>query len=145
MLSPEVECRRAVGVEYPDAIKASVRHRDPTVGAKGDIRRTVEAPRVVVGCNCECKRAVWVEDLHLGGVLIVVAAIQLGVNHGDPPVGADGDGGRVVEPLPTGACRSNIKCERAVWVEDLDAVVVVVGHGDHARQPSGRDDRGGAE
>ena len=81
------------------------------------------------------KRPVGVEDLD---------AVGDGVERRDPPVGADGDGGRsgqpsVRVPIPTNGVR-----ERPVGVEDLDATGGGVGHGSDSRlQAMRRKDGGG--
>ena len=68
----------------------------------------------------------------------------LGGCHRDAAVRADGYAGRPAKMCQAGHLQLNGMYERAVGVEDLDAVVAVVGHGDHTRQPpGGRGGRGG--
>ena len=124
---PEGKRERAVGVEDLHAVVAGVEYRNPAIGADVNAGRVVELPvAVAVRSDDAVERAVGVEDLHA-----VVAGIRSStVGHHNTPVGAEGDVGQGVELSATIAARPEGKRERAVGVEDLDAVVAAVGHRD---------------
>ena len=52
------------------------------------------------------------------------------VGHGDLPGRADGDAFRLVKLPVAASTGSELKVERAVWVEELDGAADTVGHGD---------------
>ena len=117
-----------VGAIWPEYVecRAAAAHDKATARIDGHLVRE-NRTLAVVRDELEVERAVGVEDLD---------AVVFGIGHHDAAVECNVDIRWVAEFAVAvsglGADLADLEVERAVGVEDLDAVVVIVGHHDAA-------------
>ena len=132
---PEIAGKRAVGPEQLDAVVAVVGHGDAVA------RRSIGSP--IRECEqplAGAERSELELEGAVGGAEHLYAVVAAVGHDNARAVGRPGDGNRKNELALVAAMPADRECRRAVGVENVDAVLTLVDHGDHAAR-RGKGDR----